>query len=863
MLRDPSQTAILRKHAIALASAAGGGGAAASGKVDGKGMASGGKAGATGTADDNSEDEAVRARVELAEGQVEMAAAMLALDDALAAKDAAQAKLAAQRVRACQQADPSHAVKKLSAEAPPEEVAAALRGAAKAARASLHTALDRMRAERMLDEILRDPIRGGGFRRHLAGLAAATASSSGGVARGGTGATTAAGAGGPKSAGGSVGSKLGGAAAAKDDKAHAVAQAVAAAELQYDLAEAMLAWDDALTSKDSGDARGGKAAQKAAASRLRACLDGEPRLLTAPPKADASAEDIAASLRDAANSARDALLSALAQIGNQLDLDAALRSDPASLKRHASEEALGAGGDEKGRKARAAAAERNVDLAAATLAFAAALRRARRGPPGGGAAGGDHAKAVKAAADQVRACHKADPILSVKKLSADASPAQVADALRDAAAKARKALLPALGVFMAEASYKAAAAGSTKAQGAGAAGGRRQRGADGGGSSGEGGAADGVGGVGGGDGAMSQVALLEQQAEEMERIAQEQKAAAEKALAAAKTKEAKEKAQALMQAAEVALWDAEVARQAVEREKGHREELRAAEEELIAAASEAEPTVVILTVILHNDVDPESSDARVTLGYSEQGSGLTFSERNAISSLRKGGLAAREGLLHVGDTVLAVDGRPLHGDRVAAAMNARRRRQYALRIARQAGTGAGGATKVRGEHEGWLHFVRAKDGERLSYLEWPRKVWAVLTRAAPSASTHRSAPSSRCARSASRGAVKLPVTKLRGESSPAARDQVLCRSSSRLHTGVERGRGRSRRRPRRHHVGRSFGWTKALRKALEAIRALQPTSGWLIKQGGRDRHGSVPCLRATSADGLCSPSRSSAPTGSQ
>ena len=33
------------------------------------------------------------------------------------------------------------------------------------------------------------------------------------------------------------------------------------------------------------------------------------------------------------------------------------------------------------------------------------------------------------------------------------------------------------------------------------------------------------------------------------------------------------------------------------------------------------------------------------------------------------------------------------------------------------------------------------------------------------------------------------------------------------------------------------GWTKALNNALKAIRALQPTSGWLIKQGGRASKG--------------------------
>ena len=195
--------------------------------------------------------------------------------------------------------------------------------------------------------------------------------------------------------------------------------------------------------------------------------------------------------------------------------------------------------------------------------------------------------------------------------------------------------------------------------------------------------------------------------------------------------------------------------------------LREAEQELVRAAAGgdgSEPEVIILTIMLHNDIDSESSDARQHLGYTEKGTGVSFSDRNVIEHLRKGGLAAREGQLRVGDTVLAVDGKPLSGERVGAALNTRRKKQYELRIARRAGEGAGGGVKVQGEHEGWLQFLRAKDGDKVSYLEWPRKAWAVLD-SRGNLSLYDSKRSMRPLRvyGLKGGQVKTPVTRLRGE----------------------------------------------------------------------------------------------------
>ena len=199
---------------------------------------------------------------------------------------------------------------------------------------------------------------------------------------------------------------------------------------------------------------------------------------------------------------------------------------------------------------------------------------------------------------------------------------------------------------------------------------------------------------------------------------------------------------------------------AANREKDHREELREQEIEL-----ENDPEWVILTVILHNDIDPQSSHARPLKGYDEKVTGVTFSDRNAVAHLRRGGLAAREAQLRVGDIVLAVEGRPLDGERVPAALNARPRRQYELKIARRADLGAGGASVlVQGVHQGWLHFLRAKDGEKLRTLDWPRKMWVVLD-SSGNLSLHKSKRAKQPLHVYSlKGAdAKTPVTKLRGE----------------------------------------------------------------------------------------------------
>ena len=46
-----------------------------------------------------------------------------------------------------------------------------------------------------------------------------------------------------------------------------------------------------------------------------------------------------------------------------------------------------------------------------------------------------------------------------------------------------------------------------------------------------------------------------------------------------------------------------------------------------------------------------------------------FNESNVVTKLGRGGQAQRDGLIRVGDTVIAVEGDPLEGERVSTALN--------------------------------------------------------------------------------------------------------------------------------------------------------------------------------------------------
>ena len=285
-------------------------------------------------------------------------------------------------------------------------------------------------------------------------------------------------------------------------------------------------------------------------------------------------------------------------------------------------------------------------------------------------------------------------------------------------------------------------------------------------------------------------------------------------------------------AAELAAMEAEVLRMERERENERQTRQAEVERELIASAGTGEMT--ILKIVLSNDIDMESSVARQLVGYSEKGSGVAFNDSNAVSVLRRGGKAARDGKLQLGDVVIAIDGQQLNGERVGKALNAKPKLSYELTIARLPAGAAGAST---GDHSGWLHAVRAKDGKALIGHS-VRRFWVIIDGTSVifkdsqrgRVLKERGLQLKGCEYRHPNAGVKLqgkamvqkPVIKnyidkqrfpftLTWPNAEVDHDVVLAAASS-----ADRA-----------------GWKKAIEKVLKALAAQAPTSGWLMKESGR------------------------------
>jgi len=303
---------------------------------------------------------------------------------------------------------------------------------------------------------------------------------------------------------------------------------------------------------------------------------------------------------------------------------------------------------------------------------------------------------------------------------------------------------------------------------------------------------------------------------------------------AAKDAEAARLAEDARVAAELAAWEAEVQRQAAEKERAHRAMVASLETELVASADGPEPTVTIIVVTLNNDIDTESSVPRQLVGYTEKSTGVVFSDKNAISALRKGGLAQREGLLHVGDTVIAVDATPLKGERVAHVLNARKVKSYELTIARSNVSGTGGP-RALGAHSGFLHAVKAKDGANLP-LQWPRKVWVILNAKAEIEFRENKRADKPTRVQTLKGCLcKTPVTMLRGQElkQPPVIAALLAQRKFPFTLSWPDGEVDHDLVLAAPTSEDRTEWVRALNKTLKALKEAAPTSGWLMKQGGR------------------------------
>ena len=283
----------------------------------------------------------------------------------------------------------------------------------------------------------------------------------------------------------------------------------------------------------------------------------------------------------------------------------------------------------------------------------------------------------------------------------------------------------------------------------------------------------------------------------------------------------------------LAALEADVRRQEALQENERRMRQATIEKELVASASEATPSVELVKVRLCNDIDAESSTTKVVKGYSEAACGVMFSEGNAVSVLRRGGRALRDGLLKLGDVVIAVDGAPLNGERIAARLNAAPRESYELTVARTLGDSRAGAGK--GEHSGWCHVIRAKDGRPL-LGQWERRFWVVLE---GHTLLFRDTKVGRVVKERTlhlKGAqVKTPVTVLNGKTlrQPPVIASFIERARFPLTFTWPNGE-------MDHDVVLAVAtsadraaWMKQLNKKVNELKALAPTEGWLMKKSGR------------------------------
>jgi hypothetical protein len=289
------------------------------------------------------------------------------------------------------------------------------------------------------------------------------------------------------------------------------------------------------------------------------------------------------------------------------------------------------------------------------------------------------------------------------------------------------------------------------------------------------------------------------------------------------------------------LLEAEVANKEGARDEAREAKQKALEEELESlsmAANGDEASVEQLTVKVRNGVDFVDEQPIQLKGYNPDSMGLTFNEENAVSGIRRGGLASRDNELRVGDIILAVNGEALQGAKLQAVLDKKPLGEYTLRVARYKNLDK--VVSEEGDHCSWLMVVKAKDGAALAY-QYARKTWMVLTddqielregrRRAPRTVNLLGSTQCKTPVTASIGGKKLdqpPVVKefmeqrrfpftLHWPNGEVDHD-IVCAAP----TSKDRA-----------------AWTKVINAVLKRKQQQQKgkedefTSGWLVKQGGR------------------------------
>jgi len=222
----------------------------------------------------------------------------------------------------------------------------------------------------------------------------------------------------------------------------------------------------------------------------------------------------------------------------------------------------------------------------------------------------------------------------------------------------------------------------------------------------------------------------------------------------------------------------------------------------------------------------------------EKGIGVELNAMNTVVALLKGGLAAKDCKLKVGDVVTAVDGISVKGKKCVSAMD-ETATTYKFTVSRykheaQAALHAGVETEAAVDMEGWLFQVKALDGRA---VKLPKKRWVVLQGTTiswyeDSSKTGMDRQQEQSSQSLTNAACTLPLRSTNYAMTPAMKAFADMRkfpfmlhwpNGSVKHEMVFAASTTQER----------AAWANALKDGINRAKTGAPTAGWLYKEGGR------------------------------
>jgi len=222
----------------------------------------------------------------------------------------------------------------------------------------------------------------------------------------------------------------------------------------------------------------------------------------------------------------------------------------------------------------------------------------------------------------------------------------------------------------------------------------------------------------------------------------------------------------------------------------------------------------------------------------EKGIGVELNSMNTVVAILKGGLAAKDGKLKVGDIVTAVDGISVKGKKCVSAMD-ETATSYKFTVSRfktevQAALHAGVEMEAAVDMEGWLFQVKALDGRA---VKLPKKRWVVLQGTTLSwyedgSKTGAAVQQEQSSQSLQNASCTLPLRSTNYAMTPAMKAFADMRkfpfmlhwpNGSVKHELVFAASTTQER----------AAWANAIKDGISRAKTGAPTAGWLFKEGGR------------------------------